>query len=59
LSDPTLLSALREVQIQPRLPTFALAGIPFHDFFIGLVFLALPQVPLTLGNAITAITGPP
>jgi hypothetical protein len=56
LSDPTLFSALRAMQIEPRLPTFALAGIFFNDFFIGFLFLALPQVPLTLGNAIIAIT---
>jgi hypothetical protein len=56
LSDPTLRSALREIQIEPRLPSFALSGISFHDFFIGMVFLALPQVPLTLGNAVIAVT---
>jgi hypothetical protein len=56
LSDSTLLAALREVQVEPRFPTFALSGISFNDFFIGMMFLALPQVPLTLGNAVIAIT---
>ena len=56
LSDPTLLSALREVRIELRLPTFALTDISFNDVFLGTIFLALPQVPLTLGNAIIAIT---
>src|SRR3974377_1217638 len=56
LSDPTLLAALREVHIEPRLPTFALSGLTINDLLIGTVFLALPQVPLTLGNAIIAIT---
>jgi MFS superfamily sulfate permease-like transporter len=56
LSDPTLLSALREVQVDPRLPTFALTDISFNDFVLGTVFLALPQIPLTLGNAIISIT---
>ena len=56
LSDPTLLAALREVQIEPRLPTFALTGLTLNDFMLGAVFLALPQVPLTLGNAVIAIT---
>jgi MFS superfamily sulfate permease-like transporter len=55
-SDPTLLAALHEVHIAPRLPTFALTGITLNDFFVGTIFLALPQVPLTLGNAIIAIT---
>jgi MFS superfamily sulfate permease-like transporter len=56
LSDPTLLAALREVRMELRLPTFALSGLTFNDFLIGTVFLAIPQVPLTLGNAIIAIT---
>lgn len=56
LSDPTLLGALRDVQIDLRLPTFALGSITLNDFLIGTLFLALPQVPLTLGNAVIAIT---
>jgi predicted benzoate:H+ symporter BenE len=56
LSDPTLIQALRGVQIEPRLPTFALGALSWNDLLIGTVFLALPQVPLTLGNAVIAIT---
>ena len=56
LSDPTLLGALRDVQIDMRFPTFVLGNISFNDFLVGTVFLALPQVPLTLGNAVIAIT---
>jgi hypothetical protein len=56
LSDPTLLGALREVHITPRLPTFALGALTLDDFLLGAIFLALPQVPLTLGNAVIAIT---
>jgi hypothetical protein len=56
LSDPRLLAALCEVHIEPRLPTFALSGLTFNDFILGTIFLALPQVPLTLGNAVIAIT---
>ena len=55
-SDPTLLEALRAVSIEPRLPTFALSQLTWNDLLIGAVFLALPQVPLTLGNAVIAIT---
>lgn len=54
--DPHLLAALGTVRIEPRWPTFALSGIRWSDFVVGVVFLALPQVPLTLGNAIIAIT---
>jgi MFS superfamily sulfate permease-like transporter len=56
ISDPTLIEALRTIQIEPRLPTFALTDIGLNDLMIGAIFLALPQVPLTLGNAVIAIT---
>lgn len=54
--DPTLAEQFAGMAIEPRLPTFALGGIGWNDVLIGTVFLALPQVPLTLGNAIIAIT---
>jgi xanthine/uracil permease len=38
------------------LPTFALSQLTWSDLVIGAVFLALPQIPLTLGNAVIAIT---
>ena len=54
-ADPTLLDALRTVQLEPRWPTIALAGLTWNDLVVGAVFLALPQIPLTLGNAVIAI----
>ncbi len=54
--DPTLAEQLAGIAVEPRLPTFALGSIGWNDVLIGTVFLALPQVPLTLGNAIIAIT---
>ncbi len=54
--DPTLAGQLAVIAVEPRLPTFALGSIGWNDALIGTVFLALPQVPLTLGNAIIAIT---
>jgi MFS superfamily sulfate permease-like transporter len=56
LSDPTLFVALSEVHMELRLPTFVLSTMTFHDFLFGTLFLALRQVPLTLGNAIIAIS---
>ena len=56
LSDPTLVDVLRTVRIELRWPTFALSQLTWHDLVIAAVFLALPQVPLTLGNAVIAIT---
>lgn len=55
-SDPTLLAALSAVQVETRFPTFVLPSLTFNDFLMGTIFLALPQVPLTLGNAVVAIT---
>ena len=55
-SDPELLDALRAIRFEPRLPTFALSQLTWNDLLVGTVFLALPQVPLTLGNAVIAIT---
>lgn len=37
-----------------RIPALAFDGIGWKDLWIGLVVLALPQVPLTLGNALVA-----
>jgi MFS superfamily sulfate permease-like transporter len=56
IRDPHLLSALAAVHFEMRLPSFALASVSGHDLMIGTLFLALPQLPLTLGNAIIAIT---
>jgi MFS superfamily sulfate permease-like transporter len=56
VTDPAMLDQLTGVTAELRLPTFALGSVSWNDLLIGTVFLALPQVPLTLGNAIIAIT---
>ncbi len=56
LQSPELVGSLAEARPELRLPSFALSGLTLDAFLIGAVFLALPQVPLTLGNAIIAIT---
>jgi MFS superfamily sulfate permease-like transporter len=56
IRDPALFAALDGIRFEPRWPTFALGSITWSDFVAGIVFLALPQVPLTLGNAIMAVT---
>src|SRR5208337_494265 len=56
VSDPALLDALSQVRPAFRLPDFALSRISLPDFLTAAAFLALPQVPLTLGNAILAVT---
>ena len=55
-TDPTMLEQLAGVSVGLQLPSFALAHLGWNDLLIGTLFLALPQVPLTLGNAIIGIT---
>ena len=54
--NPTLLDDLTLMRVDFRLPAYAMAGMTWQEFAIGTVFLALPQVPLTLGNAVIAVT---
>jgi MFS superfamily sulfate permease-like transporter len=55
IGDPEALRAMSSLSIEFRAPSFVLATITWHDLAIGAVFLALPQLPLTLGNALIAI----
>jgi len=52
IAEPSLLQKLGEATIEFRTPSFAPTELTWKDFGLGLVFLALPQLPLTLGNAI-------
>jgi MFS superfamily sulfate permease-like transporter len=54
VADPALLGRFSEASIEFRAPSLALSDLTWKDFALGLVFLALPQLPLTLGNAIIA-----
>jgi predicted benzoate:H+ symporter BenE len=56
VADPNLLSELAAVEADFRVPEFSLAAVRASDLLVGVVFLALPQVPLTFGNAIVAVT---
>jgi predicted benzoate:H+ symporter BenE len=56
VTDPAFLAALRDSRLEITLPAWTLTGITWDQLAIGLVFLALPQVPLTLGNAVVAVT---
>ncbi len=53
---PALVRELSLVQPHFRLPDFAWPGLSWSDLWVAAVVLALPQVPLTLGNAVVAIT---
>jgi MFS superfamily sulfate permease-like transporter len=56
LADPNLAAELAAVEAAFRVPEFALGSVRASDLLVGVVFLALPQVPLTFGNAIVAVT---
>lgn len=54
--QPALLTELAAIKITPRLPAFAWPTLSWNDLWIGALFLALPQLPLTFGNALISIT---
>jgi MFS superfamily sulfate permease-like transporter len=56
VEEPTLLSDLAAIQWSPRLPSFAWPALSWQDLWIGALFFALPQLPLTFGNALISIT---
>ncbi len=56
IDQPALMSDLTQVNAAFRLPAFAWPSLGWQDIWIGAVFLALPQLPLTFGNALIAIT---
>ncbi len=55
MQNPLLLDAIFKTGIAFHTPAFALSELSWHQFFVGAVLLALPQLPLTLGNAVIAI----
>ncbi len=55
VQNPDLLTSLAGVKVQFHFPRIALFGITWKDLAIGAALLALPQLPLTLGNAVIAI----
>ncbi|OGA53952.1 MAG: hypothetical protein A3G24_02895 [Betaproteobacteria bacterium RIFCSPLOWO2_12_FULL_62_13] len=56
LQNPHLLQEFSAIEFEVRLPSWQLGGLTWNDLMVGAVFLALPQLPLTLGNAVIAIT---
>lgn len=54
MQNPAAMQKLAMVRFAPHLPAFALAHLSWRDILIGTLLLALPQLPLTLGNAVIA-----
>lgn len=56
IQNPELLSRLGDVSIGFPRPSLGVAGITWNEIFVAVFLLALPQIPLTLGNAVMAVT---
>jgi MFS superfamily sulfate permease-like transporter len=54
LTEPAVTEALAHVEARIRFPVWPFQGLSWEAVFVGVVLLALPQVPLTLGNAVIA-----
>lgn len=53
--DPGLAGRFAAVRPELRLPHFALADLSFKEAAAGAILLAIPQLPLTIGNAVIAV----
>ncbi len=54
--QPALLSELASIQPELNWPSLAWGTLTASDIWTGFIFLALPQLPLTFGNAYLSIT---
>jgi hypothetical protein len=50
--NPELLTQLKQIPVQFRLPELTIGKVSWQDFIMGTLVLGLPQVPLTFGNAV-------
>jgi MFS superfamily sulfate permease-like transporter len=53
---PQLMTELQAVKAEFVIPSLAWRDMTPNDLWIGFIFLALPQLPLTFGNAFISIT---
>jgi hypothetical protein len=56
IMDPQLMPELAKIHIGFKLPVFSLSAMTWNDVVVGTLLFTLPQIPLTLGNAVIAIT---
>lgn len=56
VQQPALLGELSALRPGFRLPDFSWSSLTAADLWTGLVLLALPQLPLTFGNAYLSVT---
>lgn len=53
---PDLFKELSAIHFDFKLPYFALGQVTWSELLKGALLLGLPQIPLTLGNAVIAVT---
>jgi MFS superfamily sulfate permease-like transporter len=53
--DPELAGKVASMRPAFRMPEFSLAHMTWQDFLKGIYILAIPQIPLTIGNAVIAV----
>ena len=53
--DPALARSVLAIRPELRLPEVMLAHVRWDELVAGAVLLAIPQLPLTLGNAVIAV----
>jgi MFS superfamily sulfate permease-like transporter len=53
--DPVLAAKLWAIRPAFHVPAFTFARMNWQDFLAGSLILAVPQIPLTIGNAVIAI----
>jgi len=56
IMDPQIMSELAKIHVGFNLPLFSLPMITWNDLVTGTLLFTIPQIPLTLGNAVIAIT---
>jgi hypothetical protein len=55
IMNPQLLTELTKIRIGFKFPVFGLDGMTWKDVVKGTWLFTLPQIPLTLGNAVIAV----
>jgi len=56
LRNPALLAEISKIHLDIQMPEFALGKITASELAKGILLLGIPQIPLTFGNAVVAIT---
>lgn len=55
VTNPGIMSELSKIHLGFKLPVFSLPMITWNDVVVGTLLFTLPQIPLTLGNAVIGI----